>query len=408
MFFSSYKFCFQKRYLIFLILWLSFYPAKSSFAEGDIEGSFRVRGVLSQIQTKKEPLFLTLGRLHVKGEFRPSNEFKSQIHFLSSNSYGKTLSFEESIKIYPSASWLISEDLELSLGRILYENDFNEIVSINDYETFFYAFDGAFLEYSTKILNVNFWGAYLPKKKISTNPTEELKYGLGFFLDIESISDYINQFNAHVVYLGDSFFNKESQKSSRYGLGLKGSINQIHLAYTLVAIGHGDGVQFKLKENMYHFYVSYSRPEFFDSKISAGYHRDSSQYKPWLYDHHENAGFLDLFLWGNLNYYFLNLNISFPSLFDIDISFYDLKSTDEGSIQMGYFASLLNEKNKSFPTTKSQSLGKEIDIQLEKKISEDFEFHFLAGFFIPHLRIKEFFQNKDFYNNIQLTALYKF
>ena len=128
----------------------------NSFAEVDIDGSFRIRGMLSQIQAKKAPLSLLQGRLHVKGELQTSNKFKAKVHFLSSNSYKNIFSLEESIKIYPYASWLINEDLELKLGRITYKDKFHQIVSINDYEPFFYTFDGTFLEYNTEILNITF------------------------------------------------------------------------------------------------------------------------------------------------------------------------------------------------------------------------------------------------------------
>ena len=368
-------------------------------------GSFRIRAISPRVQSGS-PSLLTLGRFHIKGDFPLSNKLKTQVHFLSSNSYGQTLSFEESIRIYPSGNWLISEDLELRLGRNIYESKFHQIVSINDYEPFFYTFDGVFLEYSTEVLNVNFWSAYVPKRWIGADQIQEFKYGFGFFLDIESVSDYIDYFNAHVAYLGDSFFEGESKKISRYGLGLEGTISPFDLAYTFVAVGHGDGIQFKPKENMYHFRMSYSHPEIFNSKIFVGYHIDSSQYNPWLYDRHENAGLLDIFLWGNLTYYFLGLSGSVADLFDIQISFYDFSLTEKGPIQMGYFGSLIKEKNKTF--LKYPHSGQELDVQLKKQISKDFKFHLLAGLFVPQLNSQEFFKSKDFYSNIQLTGFYKF
>lgn len=407
-FFFCYKICFQNQFITFLLFFCLFFQcAWKSSAELDVNGSFRVRGVLSQIQNEKAPLFLTHGRLHIDGEFHLSNKFKTQAHLLFSNSYEKTFSFEESIRIYPFVSWLINEDLELRLGRTTYENKFHQIVSVNDYEPFFYTFDGAFLEYSTNILNINFWGAYLPKKWVENAQNQDLKYGFGFFLYIKSVSDYIDYFNAHIAYLGSSFLKKEAQKMSRYGFGLEGAINSINLTYSLIFVGHDRGVQFK-QENMYHFQLSYSHIEFFDSKIFAGYHKDSSKYNPWLYDRHENAGFLDLFLWGNLSYYFLGFSASVNPLFDIKISFYDFNPTRKGTIHLGYFGSLLKGKNKNLVNMDNQDLGREIDIKLQRQIKENFEIHLLAGLFIPRSETKKLFKVKDFYKNVQLTGLYKF
>lgn len=401
---------FQSQAIIFYFLFcFSLQFTWNSFAEMDVEGSFRIRGMLSQIQVKKAPLSLLQGRLHVKGEFQTSNKFKAKVHFLSSNSYKHTFSFEKFIKIYPNVSWLINEDLELKLGRINYKNKFHQIVSINDYEPFFYAFDGAFLEYNTDILNINFWGAHLPKRWVGIEQIQDFKYGFGFFLDIESVSDHIDYFNIHVAYLGDSFFEDKSRKMFRYGLGLEGSINSINLAYTFVFIGHNPGVQFKLEEKMYHFQLSYSRLDFFNSKFFAGYHEDSSKYNPWLYDRHENAGFLDLFLWGNLRYYFVGFNASVDSLFDIKLSFYDyLGPKKEGNVKMGYFGSLLKAGHKGLIQTGGKVSGRELDIQLQKEIIKNFEIHLLAGIFIPRLKSKNIFNRKNFYNNVQLTGFYKF
>ena len=412
-----------------LLSYLFFQCTWNGFAELDIDGSFRVRGVLAQIHSGKETSLLTQGRLHIKGAFRPSNKLKTQVHFLSSNLYGETLSFEESFRVYPFGSWLINEDLELRLGRITYSNKFHQIVSINDYEPFFYTFDGVFLEYNTNIINVNVWGAYLPKMESVTEwdqrhnrsqkdyglesregetQIQQLEYGFGLFLDIESISDYINHFNLHVAYLGDSFLPSESKKISRYGIGLEGAINAIDLAYTFVLIGQSKGFRFKLEDNMRHFQLSYSRPDFFDSKIFAGYHTDSSQYKPWLYDRHKNAGLLDLFLWGNLTYYFFGFSASVDPLFDIEISFYGLSLTEKGHIRLGRFGSLLEVESESVINTGYKTLGKELDVKLQRKIKEDFEIHLLAGLFIPHLKLKRSSKKNALYNNIQLTGLYKF
>lgn len=392
----------------FSLLFLFFPFTGSCFIEGDIEGSFRVRTTWLKPQSTDPSSFLFHGRADIKGEFYFSNEFQAKLLFLTANSYKKEWSLKESVKIYPSIKWLISEDLELRLGRNIYKNKFHQIVSLNDYEPYFYTFDGLFLEYSTKILNVNFWGASLPNRWVGTEQVQKFKYGFGFFLDIKSVSDYIDHFNAHVAYLDTSFFKGESKKISRYGLGLEGTINPMNLIYTLVAVGHGSGFRFKLEENMYHFQLSYFYPEFFNSKIFVGYHTDSSHYEPWLYDRHENAGLLDMFLWGNLTYYFLGLSSSVTDLVDIQVLFYDLSSTETGLIQMGYFGSLLDAGGKNSISVDHKNLGRELDVRLKTRFSKSFEVHLLTGIFIPHLKSQKLWTKKDFYNNIQLTGFYKF
>ena len=420
------SFNYKIRFLYTVILCVLFFQCvEEGFAKVDLDGSVRVRGVLSQAGS--EFLFLPQGRIYIKGEFRPSNRFTSKIHLLSSTSYLSQI--EQSFGIYPSINWFINEDLELKFGRIRYQNHFHQIVSLNDYESLFHTFDGFFLEYSTRVFhvnlwgslyspalleystssfNINFWGSRFPRRKIKTEPAQDLKYGLGFFLDIKSDSDdFIDHLNLHVVYLGEAG-DKAMQNTSRYGIGLEGTINPVNLDYTLVAIGHGREMRFKLEEHMYHLQLSYSYPAFFNSHFFAGYHTDSAKYDPWLYDSHKNAGLLDLFSWGNLSYYFLGLGASINSLFDVQVSFHDLSFSKEGSVSLGFWGTRLEGKNEISITGDRKNLGKELDIQFQKKIKKNFEIHLLAGLFIPSLVFKKFFKNKSVYKNIQLTGYYKF
>lgn len=402
--FFFYKLCFFSFYG--LILCFFSWPG---FAEKTGEASFRIRGGLSQLQSESPSLFLTQGQFHLKGKFYPSNNWKAQIHLLASNNYHSDFSIKESFAVYPFVNWLISESLELRLGRNIYENQFSEIVSINDYEPFLYTFDGVFLEYSTQTLSVDFWGAYLPKRWVGLEQVQEFKIGLGFFLDIKSISGYIDHFNAHVTYFSDSFFENSSQKMSRYGFGLKGLASPLNLTYTLVAVGHGDSLEFELKEHMYHFQLGYSQLNFFNSQFFVGYHKDSPGYEPWLYDRHENAGLLDIFLWGNLTYYFLGFRSSIAFL-DLDLLFFDFRLTEPNKIpvSLGYFGSLMRDSGKNLFSTNSGKLGRELDIQLSTQVRESVELKLLAGLFMPDSESQKPLSEADFYNNIQLTGLYRF
>ena len=379
-----------------------------AFAQTSSEGSLRLRVSLPEIQNQHFNPFLIKGQLYFTGSYYPANNWKGQIHFISSNPYKKQLSLKNIMGIYPSIQWLISKNLDLKLGRIFYENKFPQIISLNKYEDFFYTFDGAFLDYNTKILNINFWGAALPKRWIGKNQLQEFKYGFGFFLDVKSISNYIDYFNAHAAYLVDSLFIEDAKKTSRYGVGLKGSIKPINLSYTFVAVGHGEGIKFTSKQKMYHILLDYSYPDLLDSAISAGYHKDSSKYNPWLYDRHNTAGFLDLFLWGNLNYFFVNLKTSPMDLLTIKLSFYNLTSTEEGFIQKGHFGSFFKPTENSFLVRASQDLGQELDFQIQKLFKNQFEIHLLAGLFFPSSVLQKSLFPKSIYNNIQLTGLYKF
>ena len=377
-----------------------------SLGQADMEGSFLARSLLIPKDLKSSSNY---SQLYLKGKFHPSNELKIQTHFLFSQFYGESpLSLERSIEIYPSASWLVHEDILLKLGRNLYDNPFPQIVSSNPYEAVFYSFDGVFLEYSTSILNLNIWSAHLPKKWEGLKQEQSFKYGLGFFLDIKLIENYIKSFNFHVAYLADSLSQNTPEKISRYGLALKGFIQPVNLDYTLIAIGHGSGFQFKMEENMYHFILNYSRPDFFNSRIFTGYHTDSSQYDPWLYDRHKNAGLSDMFLWGNLSYYFAGLSVSPVNRLDIKIMFYEFKVTEKGSVKLGYLGAGTHQNHSSSILVSQEKLGREFDLQIKTKISKEFQIKLTTGLFFSLIESQGFLKNNNFYNNIQLAGLYKF
>ena len=398
--------CHSSRFLFFkIILWALAGFCSSALGKTDREGYFLMRG-LSPNNLKS---FNSYSELFIHTTFYPSNELKVQSQFLFPQFYGEApLLLKSPIKVYPSASWLIHENIQLKLGRNIYNNLFHQIVSSNPYEASLYSFDGVFLEYSASILNANIWSAYLPKRWIGLNQEQGLRYGMGFFLDIKLKESYIDSFNFHVAYLTDSLSQSSSEKMSRYGLALKGSVQPLQLNYTFIAIGHGSGFQFKMEENMYHLALDYFRPDFLNSRFFTGYHIDSPQYDPWLYDRHKNAGLSDMFLWGNLNYYFAGLSLSPLNRLDIKLIFYNFSATQKGSIQLGYFGAWTHKQQNNSISVSQQKLGKELDLQIKSQISKEFQIKLTTGFFFSHISSKDFLEEDSLYNNIQLAGLYKF
>ena len=389
------------------------------FAKTALEGTFRLRSVASQAHKKNGFSFFMRDRLYIEGEFRPDNKTAVGLGFSSSSTYGQKLSLAETVKIYPSGSLLLTEDMELKLGWNLYENKFPEIASVNNYEDFVYAFQGVFLEYSARFMNVSFWGGWppeLPNLKLADSKVDQ-NFGFGFFLDLDLTVDFVDYVSLYAAYLGDPSIKEgeevhsTQQKVSRYGAGLKGNFYLLDLSYTAVAAFYGKGFQFgSWEESMYHLKLGFSRPDFFNGKIVAGWHKDSPNYRSWLYDRHENAGLLDLFLWGNLSYYFLGLSASLTDEIDIELFITDFRTTEKGPIQLGQFGLLQAEQVAGGESLESQGtqLGKEVDMRLEAKIDDYFEVGLMAGLFFPHAASRNLFLKEKFYNNIQLTGLYKF
>ena len=107
-----------------------------SLGKADVEGSFLARSLLTPKNLKSSSNY---SQLYLKGKFHPSNELKSpDLFFYFHNFYSESpFSLENSIEIYPSANWSIHEDIQLKLGRNIYDNPFHQIVSSNPYESRF-------------------------------------------------------------------------------------------------------------------------------------------------------------------------------------------------------------------------------------------------------------------------------
>ena len=369
----------------------------------DIKGSLRLRAVWPQIQSAKALPFLAGARLSVNTVFRPGNRLKIPVYALYSHSYGYEGANKKPLQIYPSAAWLPTEDLEFTVGRILYESKFHQIASLNDYGPFWNSFDGVFLKYSLDTVSIKLWTAFLPVEQ-QLEPALGLKYGAGAFLDLKLMLSYVDEFTVYAAWMGSSFFDSQAEKMSRYGLGLKGEINRIFINYSFVWAGHGQELKFTPEQDMYHFSLTWSAEQFFDSKIFAGWHRDSKEYRPWLYDRHNNAGLLDVFLWRNLSYYFAGGQMSAGDGWALSLFFYNFEPTKAGELSAAWFGRLVET------TGRGPSLsggGQELDLRLKKAIREDFTLELSGGLFSPRLFTADFF-NKPFLNNIQLTGLYKF
>lgn len=397
----------------FGLLLLAFAHLNPAVAKTDLEGFLLIRSTTPQILDQNFESFFGTSQFYLNGEFQPSNAIKTQVHFLLTKHYessiykpseeqAQNLSWGEQAQIfyfYPSARWLIYDNIELKLGRNLYESQWDQFFSLNSYEPSWSSLDGVLLEYNTKRVDLDLWTAYLPKRWSGAKLIQDFKYGFGFFLGIDISENYMDSFDFHVAYLGDSFFTGEKQQMSRYGLSVSGDI--VRLMYRFSVIGHSQGLKFKMEETMYHADLRYQLPDFFNTEIFVGYHNDSSSYNPWLYNRHKSAGLGDFFEWGNLNYFFIGTSFLPWREWIFQISLYHFNATDKDrSVSLGAFAPANKEPVKS----SNQSLGQEIDIQIRSPITEELEIQLLTAFLLAQDNL---FRER-FYNNIQLSALYRF
>ena len=315
------------------------------------------------------------------------------------NGYERKLILKDSFALYPVAVWRLTENLELKVGRSFYDSYFQEIISSNDFEPFLFSFDGLSLNYQVQNFEAFIFASVRDypvfEKKIET---KRWPLSLGFLLNMESLSSFIDKFNIYATVLSDQFFSPQAQNMFRGGLGVKGRAPLINLTGSFVFSGHGKGLEFSLnEETMYHAEIKKSFPLFFDSSLFAGFHTDSSGYKAWAYNRHEHAGLMDIFLWGNLTYYFLGFDLE-SFLADLRVQALELKPTDpKKPLHFSWAGEFIDQKRG----------GYELDIELSRDVGKNLEFRMLTSFFIPKTGDKNWLK-RDISKSLKLHASYLF
>ncbi len=392
-----------------LVGFLFFIPILST-GQIDFESYLRFRTLGKQLQDSNQITFLSNQTFRLKGVIRPSEIFETHFWLLSYVSFGEDPA--GSMRLYGLGKWFFTKELSLRMGRIPYETSFHQIVSSNNIEAYPYVFDGLFVNYNTSLINLDIFGAYMPKQYLGPRELPGLKYGTGIFLDIHSVSEFLNHVNLHLVYLSDSFFRTDSQKRTRYGIAIDGNLINMNLDYKLIGIAHGSAFKFRSDQNMYHTELAYSQVEWYGSRVFIGYHSDTEHYDPWLYNRYKNAGLLDLFLWGNLTYFYVGYEASFTNFFDLKFIFHNIKSTSPGTIRLGRQGFALMSKTGSIidkeVSVAGEFLGRELDMIFTRKINDEFKLNLLLGIFAPGESMKGMFKEANYYTNIKFTGIYEF
>ena len=136
--------------------------------------------------------------------------------------------------------------------------------------------------------------------------------------------------------------------------------------------------------------LGYRMAEWMNSRISFLYHMDSGDsnsndkksetYEPYFYDRHENAGWMDIFMWGNLTY--MQLRYTMDIMDDLNFAAQYLIFTQtkkEGAISTDNNGSSFGGAG---DTTKD-NLGSELDLAVSKKYEGGFMITARAGMFSP-------------------------
>ena len=274
----------------FVFLLVAFLVAPAAFAvDVEIGGQHRARGVYDQNRSLDD---IFVQRFKLNGAFRPNEMFESKFWLITNYQWGEQALENNEIRFYGYGDWKMSDELMLRLGRAPYQIADGSTIGMNDYENYPYAFDGAFLTYSTKSVGVDLWAVYLPKVLTGTVEVDKYNVAAGFSLDVRSLPEAVKLANLFAVVYTEE---ETDANHVRFGVGVGGDV--AGLDYRVNAVTHGD-MSSIVDQYAVDGQLGYSI-DAANLRIYAGGHYESDEYDPFYYSRHYRAGLLDVAEWGN-------------------------------------------------------------------------------------------------------------
>ena len=307
-------------------------------------------------------------------------------------------------------AWMASSELMFRFGRGALNMGDSRVIGVNDWEATPYAFEGALITWDKEFARFNAYGVKFAELGTSAatltgrSDPEIVSYGLS--VDWKSLPEFLKMANFHVILVnkdatsanGTADLTNDQEARTRYGLTVGG--DAMNIDYRLTAAMHsgkitdivdGAGTTADRTGSMIDAELGYSMPEVMNSRVSFLYHMDSGDdgsdpkkfktYDPFFYEKHDNAGWMDIFGWGNLTY--MQLKYTMDIMDDLNLAVQYLmftQSEEKGAINVGANGSAF--KTAAGDTTKS-ALGSEIDLAVTKKYDGGLDITARAGMFSP-------------------------
>lgn len=255
----------------------------------ELGGQHRTQGVFYQgdgFEQDMDKIFTQ--RFKLKGIFSPNEMFESRFWMITNFNWGS--SENEGIRIYGYGDAKISDELMVRVGRTPYEIGSGSSLSINKYEKYPYALDGAFVTYNTDSVSVDVWGAFLPKVYHLNTEVDRYKAAGGVVVDIHAV-DILDAVTLHGIYAMKA--NKEDGTAGedhiRVGGDLGGETQDI--GYKVSGVAHvadftGD-TQYAVDAKLY-----YNAPA--DVRVFVGGHYETDGYDAFYHNRRKGAGWLDV------------------------------------------------------------------------------------------------------------------
>ncbi len=278
--------------------------------------------------------------------------------------------------------WKAMDNFALKIGRGALDLADGTVVARNDWEQTPYTFEGVYGAYFTEWANIGLFGVKGAEEGDATNTTAGYAADINFYgvsLDFKNLPEWLKMANFHAMQSNatnlPSTTGNAMDKKLRMGVTVKGDTAGVdyratYAMYTgetnFAGAGNANAAAAADHEaSMMDAEVGYTLPDVMNLRISALYHTDSGQdgsnknteYDPFFYDRHNNAGLMDIMTWGNLTY------------MKVGVALEPMEMTRVGA---DYYM---------FEATEGTDLGTEIDVWAVRTLSNGVELNARLGMF---------------------------
>lgn len=328
-------------------------------------------------------------------------------------------------------SWMASDEWLIRFGRGALNMADGRVIGVNDWESSPYSFEGVLFTWDKEFARFNAYGVKFaeltkPTATASTSASDPEINSYGLSVDWKSLPEFLKMVNFHVIQVNVDndttvtsvpvFSSIPKESRMRYGLVVSGDAMNIDYRLTYAAhTGKFKDLDLDRTGSMIDAELGYRMPDWMNSRFSFLYHTDSGDkdgstnkkietYDSYFYEKHENAGWMDVFAWGNLTY--MQLRYTMDIMDDLSFAAQYLifsQTAKEGSIVAGMNGGSFSGTG---DTTKD-ALGTELDLAVAKKYEGGLVITARAGMFSPGDEYKAA-KNTDTYTQFFLEGKMNF
>lgn len=323
-------------------------------------------------------------------------------------------------------SWMATDALMIRAGRGSFTMGDGKLISSNEYEPVWNAFDGVLVSYDHEMLRASLFGVKGASvaNDFGTASDNNIARFYGISVDVKTLPDFFKAVNVHFItlrrdeadYTGTALDPLPAESSNRFGASIGGDKMGIdyHVTYesysgtrktatTFTASGSSSQ---SISANMLDAEVGYTLPATMNLRVHVGYHTDTgtnsgtddNTYQGFYYDRHNNGGYMGVISWGNLTY--TDLGVTLQPLEDITVgaTYYMMTKTEKNDANYTGAGKLVGAGGTvSAPAAagvfagdpNSNKLGNETDIWVTKKYTNNFNISARYSMFQPGQVIKD-------------------